>query len=155
MLTYAVDLGTTNLKVALYDQSLRRLALSSKAVVYNTREERVEFDPSAIVADVIALIGECASLSGIETRHRRAVIVLTGQASRWFSRAGIWHLCDRGSPGLTAGPASRAPRSRQSSRLRRDSGSRGSRSPPLRGPHRSCGGWHIMSHGRWTQPSTC
>lgn len=80
MLTYAVDLGTTNLKVALYDQSLRRLALSSKAVVYNTREERVEFDPSAIVADVIALIGECASLSGIETRHHRAVIVLTGQA---------------------------------------------------------------------------
>src|SRR5580693_8313202 len=80
MLIYAVDLGTTNLKVALYDQSLRRLALSSKAVVYNTREERVEFDPSAIVADVIELIGECAGLSGIATRPHRAVIVLTGQA---------------------------------------------------------------------------
>ena len=80
MLIYAVDLGTTNLKVALYDESLRRLALSSKAVVYDTREERVEFDPAAIVAGVIELIGECASLSGIETRHHRAVIVLTGQA---------------------------------------------------------------------------
>jgi sugar (pentulose or hexulose) kinase len=80
MLIYAVDLGTTNLKVALYDESLRRLALSSKAIVYNTREGLVEFDPPAIVADVIELIGECASSSGIETRHHRAVIVLTGQA---------------------------------------------------------------------------
>jgi sugar (pentulose or hexulose) kinase len=80
MLIYAVDLGTTNLKVALYDESLRRLALSSKAVAYDTREERVEFDPSAIVADVIGLICECARLSGIDTRPHAAVIALTGQA---------------------------------------------------------------------------
>jgi len=80
MLIYAVDLGTTNLKVALYDECLRRLALASKAVVYDTGEGRVEFDPLAIVADVIDLIGQCASLSGIETRPHRAVIVLTGQA---------------------------------------------------------------------------
>src|ERR1700677_3364781 len=80
MLIYAVDLGTTNLKVALYDECLRRLALASKAVVYDTGEGRVEFDPLAIVADVIDLIGQCAGPSGIETRPHRAVIVLTGQA---------------------------------------------------------------------------
>jgi sugar (pentulose or hexulose) kinase len=80
MLIYAVDLGTTNLKVALYDESLRRLALSSKAVSYDTRDDRVEFDPRAILADVIELIGQCAADSGIETRPHRAVIVLTGQA---------------------------------------------------------------------------
>jgi sugar (pentulose or hexulose) kinase len=80
MLIYAVDLGTTNLKIALYDEGLRRLALSSRAVVYDTRQERVEFDPSAIVADVIGLIGECAGLSGVETGRHGAVIVLTGQA---------------------------------------------------------------------------
>src|SRR6202167_3886664 len=80
MLIYAVDLGTTNLKVALYDESLRRLALSSKAVVYDTREERVEFDPSAIVADVIGLICECARWSGIDTGRHAAVIALTVQA---------------------------------------------------------------------------
>jgi sugar (pentulose or hexulose) kinase len=80
MLIYAVDLGTTNLKVALYDESLRRLALSSKAVSYDTRRDRVEFDPQAILADVIELIGQCAAESGIQTRPHRAVIVLTGQA---------------------------------------------------------------------------
>ena len=40
MLIYAVDLGTTNLKVALYDECLRRLALSSKAVSYDTLHRR-------------------------------------------------------------------------------------------------------------------
>jgi sugar (pentulose or hexulose) kinase len=80
MLIYAVDLGTTNLKVALYDECLRRLALSSKAVTYDTRRDRVEFDPQAILADVIGLIGQCAASSGIQTRPHNAVIVLTGQA---------------------------------------------------------------------------
>jgi sugar (pentulose or hexulose) kinase len=80
VLVYAVDLGTTNLKVALYDESLQRLALASTAVVYRTSGGRVEFDPSSVVADVLRLIGECAARSEADTRRHPATIVLTGQA---------------------------------------------------------------------------
>ena len=35
MLVYAVDVGTTNLKVVLYDEQLRRLAMASAPAVYD------------------------------------------------------------------------------------------------------------------------
>jgi sugar (pentulose or hexulose) kinase len=66
--------------VALYDESLQRLALASTAVVYKTSAGRVEFDPSSVVADVLRLVGQCGAGSEADTRRHHATIVLTGQA---------------------------------------------------------------------------
>ena len=43
VLVYAVDLGTTNVKVVLYDEHLRRLAVASAPAVYRRAGDRVEF----------------------------------------------------------------------------------------------------------------
>jgi sugar (pentulose or hexulose) kinase len=80
MLIYAVDLGTTNLKVALYDEELNRLAVASAGAVYTRTGPRVEFNPEAYMRTVTELIGECARLSEVDTSRHEAVIALTGQA---------------------------------------------------------------------------
>jgi sugar (pentulose or hexulose) kinase len=80
MLIYAVDLGTTNLKVALYDEELNRLAVATTGAVYARSGSRVEFDPEAYMRTVIDLIGECARSSGVSTSRHEAVIALSGQA---------------------------------------------------------------------------
>jgi xylulokinase len=80
MLIYAVDLGTTNLKVAMYDEELTRLAVASAQAVYTRTGPRVEFDPEAYLDSVLELVGECARSSGVDTAHHDAVIALTGQA---------------------------------------------------------------------------
>lgn len=79
MLVYAVDVGTTNLKVVLYDDGLRRLATASAAAEYERGGDRVEFDPERLFDIIIGLIGECARVYGNAGGHE-AVIVLTGQA---------------------------------------------------------------------------
>ena len=78
MLIYAVDLGTTNLKVVLYDEELRRLATAAASVEYDREGVRVEFDPGRIFATVIDLVGRCAR--EVDTSRQDAVIALTGQA---------------------------------------------------------------------------
>ena len=78
MLIYAVDLGTTNLKVVLYDEELRRLATAAASVDYDRDGVRVEFDPRRILSAVLDLIGRCAS--EVDTSGQNAVIALTGQA---------------------------------------------------------------------------
>ena len=80
MLIYAVDLGTTNLKVAMYDEELNRLAVASAGAVYTRTGPRVEFDPEAYMRSVIELIGECAKLAEVDTSRHEAVIALSGQA---------------------------------------------------------------------------
>lgn len=79
MLVYAVDVGTTNLKVVLYDECLRRLAMASTAAEYAREGERVEFEPERLFDTVIALINDCARSHGSLARHE-AIIVFTGQA---------------------------------------------------------------------------
>ncbi|MFW0795688.1 FGGY family carbohydrate kinase [Gordonia sp. CPCC 205515] len=79
MLVYAVDVGTTNVKVVLYDDGLRRLATASAAAEYDREGDRVEFDPSRLFDIVVGLIGDCARTYGDVTGHE-AVIVVTGQA---------------------------------------------------------------------------
>lgn len=79
MIVYAVDLGSTNIKVVLFDEQLNALAVAREGVRYRRDGMRVEFDPDAIVDAVIRLIRECfasAGLRGGEPAH----IVLTGQA---------------------------------------------------------------------------
>jgi len=80
MRVYAVDLGTTNLKVALYDEGMRQLALRSARMNYQRNGNIVEFDPESWFDQIIALIHSCAAASGIETSQDEAIIVLTGQA---------------------------------------------------------------------------
>lgn len=79
MLVYAVDLGTTNVKVVLYDERLRRLAVASAPTVYDRDEAWVEFDAAALFDLVIDLIGRCAWAVPATASHD-AVIALTGQA---------------------------------------------------------------------------
>ena len=80
MLIYAVDLGTTNVKVALYDEQLRRVALASARVDYLGTAPIVEFDPERLFSQMLGLIRSCAHASGLATGSQPAAIVLTGQA---------------------------------------------------------------------------
>ncbi|KIP53252.1 FGGY-family carbohydrate kinase [Leucobacter komagatae] len=79
MLIYAVDLGTTNIKVVLYNESLVPLATTRAPMHYRRDRERVEFDPEALFELTLELIRECASEArATELEHAR--IVVTGQA---------------------------------------------------------------------------
>ncbi len=80
MLFYAVDLGTTNIKVAVYDETLQRLLLRSHGVVYRESGRTVEFDPDAYFNHVLTLIRECTDAALAHAGKQHAVIVLTGQA---------------------------------------------------------------------------
>jgi sugar (pentulose or hexulose) kinase len=79
VLVYAVDVGTTNLKVVLYDDQLRRLGIASAPAVYARDGARVEFDPEQLFDTVLDLIGQCAGNCDDVARHE-AVIAITGQA---------------------------------------------------------------------------
>lgn len=79
MLVYAVDLGTTNLKVVLFDEHARQLAAGSAPMEYRRDGVIVEFDPDAVFASVIDLIGVCAADAGADP-DATAHIVVTGQA---------------------------------------------------------------------------
>jgi sugar (pentulose or hexulose) kinase len=80
VLIYAVDLGTTNIKVALYDERLQLLALCSEPVEYTGTPPITEFDPERLYARVIELIRRSAAISGVATAGEPATIALTGQA---------------------------------------------------------------------------
>lgn len=79
MYFYAVDLGTTNIKVGLYDEKLTLLALARDRVNYIRTQNRVEFDPQGYFKTILRLLCQCAALAG-NPRIRQATIVLTGQA---------------------------------------------------------------------------
>ena len=79
MLVYAVDLGTSNTKVVLYDETLHRLAEHHAPSPQTRHGGHVEFDPSQLFALVIRLIGQCARAHG-DTSGQPAFIAVTGQA---------------------------------------------------------------------------
>lgn len=79
VLVYAVDLGTTNLKVVLFDEHARQLAAASAPMQYHRDGAVVEFDPDVVLASLIELIRACAAdadAAAAATAH----IVITGQA---------------------------------------------------------------------------
>lgn len=78
MLIYAVDLGTTNIKVVLYDETLQALAIRRAPMRYQRTGAQVEFDPAALVPQVTELIRRCAQ--SLDTPTAAAYIVVTGQA---------------------------------------------------------------------------
>jgi sugar (pentulose or hexulose) kinase len=79
MIVYAVDVGTTNIKVALFDERLRRLALTQAPVTYDRGGARVEFNPQRLFDLIVELMQGCSEQYGDTARHD-AIIALTGQA---------------------------------------------------------------------------
>jgi len=79
LIIYAVDLGTTNIKVALYDEHARFLSSARAPMTYRRDGAFVEFDPNAVFDTVVALIGDCARRADPEPADE-ARIVVTGQA---------------------------------------------------------------------------
>ena len=73
MLVYAVDLGTTNVKVVLYDEHLRQLAVSSAPAVYQRAGDRVEFSAAGLLDLVVDLVGRCAADAGDTAGHDAVV----------------------------------------------------------------------------------
>lgn len=79
MLVYAVDVGTTNVKVVLFDEHLRRLAAAAAPAVYERDGNRVEFSAADLFDLILDLIGRCAA-SVEDTSSDHVGIALTGQA---------------------------------------------------------------------------
>lgn len=79
LLIYAIDLGTTNVKVVLYDESLRALAVEREPMRYERDGDRVEFDADAVMGVVLRLVRACAERAGASA-DQDARIVVTGQA---------------------------------------------------------------------------
>lgn len=78
MIVYAVDLGTTNIKVVRYDESARVQASVSSAMRYDRDDDRVTFDANEVFAAVLDLLARAAS--AVPASDQDATIVLTGQA---------------------------------------------------------------------------
>lgn len=71
-----IDLGTTNVKAALYDgDRLSCLATCTRSVVYNRDGSRVEFDADGMVDTVLEMLRELGNMG-----TRVDMITLTGQA---------------------------------------------------------------------------
>jgi sugar (pentulose or hexulose) kinase len=104
MLIYAVDLGTTNIKVALFDGTLHRLALASAPAQYTGDGSRVEFDADGYFDTVIDLVVQTSCAAGVSESTQPSRIVLTGQAESFVLvdaagaaiRPGISWLDERG-----------------------------------------------------------
>lgn len=77
----AIDCGSTNHKVALFDEQLHRVAAVSRLVTYTVRSaERVEFDPENIWLDTVKMIREVCQSANIRSRDIKT-IALTSQAN--------------------------------------------------------------------------
>ncbi len=55
----AIDLGTTNIKAALFDTTLEQVSSYTETVHYNREDNNVEFDPSVYFDKVITVLRTC------------------------------------------------------------------------------------------------
>jgi len=76
----SVDLGTTNIKVAAFDDSLKMLAIETVNVKYYKDEYIVEFDPEKYFKMVLSAIKRCCQTGFKNTPYPIRQIILTGQA---------------------------------------------------------------------------
>jgi Sugar (pentulose and hexulose) kinases len=76
----AVDLGTTNIKVASFTDTLVQVALESHNVSYIKENGFVEFDAELYFLNIIELIASCYRKSTAVLGNQAVQIVLTGQA---------------------------------------------------------------------------
>ncbi len=79
MSVVTVDLGTTNVKVAVFDEKLRVLATQSRAVDYLRGPDTVEFDADQYYRMVAGSIRSCRLSADIDP-DRVGQLVCTGQA---------------------------------------------------------------------------
>jgi sugar (pentulose or hexulose) kinase len=79
MAILAVDLGTTNIKVAAYDDRLRQRAIESAGVSYLRDGDLIEFNAEDYFLGVLSAIRRCCE-KAYESPSSVKQIVLTGQA---------------------------------------------------------------------------
>ena len=72
-----IDLGSTNIKLALYDENLKLIDRQSRPVVYIRDNGFVEFDALKYAEDLASLLADMAKANGIKTIREMA---FTGQA---------------------------------------------------------------------------
>ena len=76
----AIDCGSTNQKVALFNEDLTRLAAGSTPVAYTVRDaERVEFEPEKLWRDTCLLIRQVCAAAHVQSRQITTV-ALASQA---------------------------------------------------------------------------
>lgn len=76
----AIDLGTTNIKVASYTDEAQPIHLFSEKVIYQSENNMVTFDPEKYFDVICKLLRQCFCASLPEINQSRLEIVLTGQA---------------------------------------------------------------------------
>ena len=76
----AIDLGTTNIKVASYTDEAKPIQLFSEKVIYQSENNMVTFDPEQYFDIICRLIKQCCLASSPEINCGCLQIVLTGQA---------------------------------------------------------------------------
>ncbi|MGG3306687.1 FGGY family carbohydrate kinase [Paenibacillus lautus] len=76
----SIDLGTTNIKVSVYDKHLTPLTTLSETVHYNRNGDRVEFDPDHYFTCIQGMIRKAAAIGKTSNNEDVVQIVLTGQA---------------------------------------------------------------------------
>lgn len=76
----AIDLGTTNIKVAVFDDALKTLGIVSENVSYKRHNDFVEFNADDYFNLVCASIKKCCQAAFEHTPYPVRQIVLTGQA---------------------------------------------------------------------------
>ncbi|MBL5825700.1 FGGY-family carbohydrate kinase [Serratia fonticola] len=76
----AIDLGTTNIKVAVYSKRLKLLTTLSESVSYHRKNEFVEFDAEAYFICIRKMVEQVAALGKAANNEDITQIVLTGQA---------------------------------------------------------------------------
>ena len=72
-----IDLGSTNIKAALYDENMTLVDRQSRPVQYIRENGFVEFDAEVYCRELVALLGQMAKDHGISQVREMA---LTGQA---------------------------------------------------------------------------
>lgn len=75
----AVDLGSTNIKAAVYNRNLKRIAQRNEPVVYHRECGFVEFDADAYVDSLISIIAGLVKAPGVNPLEIKQ-ISFTGQA---------------------------------------------------------------------------
>jgi sugar (pentulose or hexulose) kinase len=75
----AVDLGTTNIKIVMYDKDLNPISIKSKNVNYSSYENIIEFNPNDYFNTVSLLIKNCIK-DAFPHGNKKVKIILTGQA---------------------------------------------------------------------------
>jgi len=72
----AIDCGSTNHKVALFDGQLRRLAECARSLTYTMRgAERVEFEPQPLWNDTVQLILQACASARVSSREIRTIAI--------------------------------------------------------------------------------